>query len=229
MLARVRHFIGIAGAGMSAVAKLLRDSGVSVSGSDEGVYPPISDFLQAENLPYVVDYRAENIPPDVDIIVIGKNAKLVAATNEEVRAAYDSGKTILSFPEVLALLTEARDTAVVAGSYGKSTCAALLTHVLAEGGVDPSFFIGAIPLTPPTSSPLRARKSLRPGGRRISVLEHRPAREIFCISTEILAAHPRSRMTTSTSIQQSRIICFPLFSAASRNPPSGSSPALRGR
>ena len=158
MLARKVHFIGIAGAGMSAVAKLLRDSGVSVSGSDEGVYPPISDFLQAENLPYVVDYRAENIPPDVDIIVIGKNAKLVAATNEEVRAAYDSGKTILSFPEVLALLTEARDTAVVAGSYGKSTCAALLTHVLAEGGVDPSFFIGAIPLTPPTSSRLGTGK-----------------------------------------------------------------------
>ncbi len=158
MLARNVHFIGIAGAGMSAVAKLLRDSGVNVTGSDEGVYPPISDFLKAENLPYVVGYRAENIPPDVDIIVIGKNAKLVAATNDEVRAAYDSGKTILSFPEVLALLTENRDTAVVAGSYGKSTCAALLSHVLMEGGADPSFFIGAIPLTPPTSSRLGAGK-----------------------------------------------------------------------
>lgn len=158
MLAQSVHFIGIAGAGMSAVAKLLRDSGVRVTGSDEGVYPPISDFLKAENLPYVVGYRAENIPPDVDIIVIGKNAKLVAATNDEVRAAYDSGKSILSFPEVLALLTEGRDTAVVAGSYGKSTCAALLSHVLVEGGADPSFFIGAIPLTPPTSSQLGAGK-----------------------------------------------------------------------
>jgi len=154
MLARNVHFIGIAGAGMSAVAKLLRDSGVSVTGSDEGVYPPISDFLAAEGLPYVVGYRPENIPPAADIIVIGKNAKLVSATNAEVRAAYDSGKTILSFPEVLTLLAEGRETAVVAGSYGKSTCAALLTHVLEQGGVDPSFFIGAIPLTPPTSSRL---------------------------------------------------------------------------
>ncbi|MFY9656291.1 MAG: Mur ligase domain-containing protein [Methylocystis sp.] len=158
MLARNAHFIGIAGAGMSAVAKLLRDSGVNVSGSDEGVYPPISDFLKAEGLPYVVGYSAENIPPDTDIIVIGKNAKLVPATNAEVRAASDSGKTILSFPEVLALLTEGRETAVVAGSYGKSTCAALLSHVLAEGGADPSFFIGAIPLTPPTSARLGAGK-----------------------------------------------------------------------
>ena len=158
MLAKHVHFIGIAGAGMSAVAKLLRDSGVNVTGSDEGVYPPISDFLAAEGLPYVVGYSPANIPPQADIIVIGKNAKLVSATNAEVRAAFDSGKTILSFPEVLTLLAEGRETAVVAGSYGKSTCAALLSHVLAEGGVDPSFFIGAIPLTPPTSSRLGAGK-----------------------------------------------------------------------
>jgi UDP-N-acetylmuramate: L-alanyl-gamma-D-glutamyl-meso-diaminopimelate ligase len=154
MLAQNVHFIGIAGAGMSAVAKLLRDSGVSVTGSDESVYPPISDFLAAEGLPYVVGYSPANIPPQVDIIVIGKNARLVSETNAEVRAAFNSGKTILSFPEVLTRLAEGRETAVVAGSYGKSTCAALLSHALTEGGVDPSFFIGAIPLTPPTSSRL---------------------------------------------------------------------------
>lgn len=158
MLAQNVHFIGIAGAGMSAVAKLLRDSGVSVTGSDEGVYPPISDFLAAEGLPCAVGYSPENIPPQAEIIVIGKNAKLVSATNAEVRAAYDSGKTILSFPEVLNLLAQGRETAVVAGSYGKSTCAALLAHVLEQGGADPSFFIGAIPLTPPTSSRLGAGK-----------------------------------------------------------------------
>ncbi|ARN80095.1 UDP-N-acetylmuramate--L-alanine ligase [Methylocystis bryophila] len=158
MLAQNVHFIGIAGAGMSAVAKLLRDSGVSVTGSDEGVYPPISDFLTAEGLPYVVGYSPANIPPQTDVIVIGKNARLVSATNAEVRAAFDSGKTILSFPEVLTLLAKGRETAVVAGSYGKSTCAALLAHVLEQGGVDPSFFIGAIPLTPSTSSRLGAGK-----------------------------------------------------------------------
>jgi UDP-N-acetylmuramate: L-alanyl-gamma-D-glutamyl-meso-diaminopimelate ligase len=163
MIAKHVHFIGIAGAGMSAVAKLLRDGGSTVTGSDEGVYPPISDFLVAEGLPYVVGYKPENIPPEAEIVVIGKNAKLVPETNAEVRAAHESGKKILSFPEVLALLAEGRETAVVAGSYGKSTCAALLTHVLEQGGVDPSFFIGAIPLTPPTSSRL--------GAGRIFVLE----------------------------------------------------------
>ena len=100
------HFIGIGGVGMSATAKLLKDSGVAVTGSDEEVYPPISDFLTQEGLPYQTPYQAENIPGDADLIVIGKNAKLVPETNAEVAAAYASGKKILSFPEVLAELSQ---------------------------------------------------------------------------------------------------------------------------
>ena len=163
MLPKKVHFIGIAGAGMSAVAKLLRDRGVAVTGSDEGVYPPISDFLKTEKIPCVVGYAAANIPADAELIVIGKNAKLVPDTNAEVRAAYDSGKPIASFPEVLAQLSAGHETVVVAGSYGKSTCASLLAHVLEHAGRDPSFFIGAIPLTPNTSA--------RAGNGREFVLE----------------------------------------------------------
>lgn len=151
---RTAHFIGIAGAGMSAVAKLLRDAGVAVTGSDEGVYPPISDFLRQEGIAYATHYAAAHIPPDADLIVIGKNAKLVPETNAEVRAAHDSGKKIMSFPEVLAMLSADKKTAVVAGSYGKSTSAAMLAHVLDYLDAAPSFFIGAIPLTPPTSARL---------------------------------------------------------------------------
>ncbi len=46
------HFIGIAGKGMSAVALLLRQAGVEISGSDEGFYPPVSDYLAAANIPF---------------------------------------------------------------------------------------------------------------------------------------------------------------------------------
>jgi len=148
------HFIGIAGAGMSAVAKLLRDSGVGVTGSDEGVYPPVSDFLQRERIPYATPYAARNVPADVDLIVIGKNARLVPATNAEVAAAVASKKPIASFPEILAHLSQGKETIVVAGSYGKSTCAALLAHCLEFVKTDPSFFIGAIPVTPTTSAQL---------------------------------------------------------------------------
>ncbi len=144
------HFIGIAGAGMSATAKLLRASGVAVGGSDEGVYPPVSDFLQREKIPYTTSYAAKNIPDDADLIVIGKNARLVPATNPEVAAAFASKKPLASFPEVLNHLAQGKQTVVVAGSYGKSTCASLLAHCLEYLKLDPSFFIGAIPLTPNT-------------------------------------------------------------------------------
>ncbi len=146
------HFIGIGGVGMSATAKLLRDSGVEVSGSDEAVYPPISNFLTREHVSYATPYKATNVPMDADLVVIGKNAKLVAETNEEVAAAYASGKTILSFPEVLAELSKGKENIVVAGSYGKSTSAALLAHCLEASGNHPSYFIGASPLPPMTSA-----------------------------------------------------------------------------
>jgi UDP-N-acetylmuramate: L-alanyl-gamma-D-glutamyl-meso-diaminopimelate ligase len=157
-MARTAHFIGIAGAGMSAVAKLLKDSGMTVTGSDEQVYPPVSDFLADQALPFTTPYAAKNIPAGVDLIVIGKNAKLVPETNAEVAAAMASGARIQSFPEVLADLTRDKETIVVAGAYGKSTTASLLVHCLqsaaAQAGdrIDPSFFIGAIPFTPSTSA-----------------------------------------------------------------------------
>lgn len=138
------HFIGIAGKGMSATALLLRQMGVRITGSDEGFYPPVSDYLKKERIPFAAGYRKENIPADADIIVIGKNAKLQADSNEEVRAAMDSGKRVRSFADVLHDMTRGADTIVAAGSYGKSTCTALLAWCLKAANKDPSYFIGEI-------------------------------------------------------------------------------------
>ncbi len=138
------HFIGIAGKGMSATALLLRQLGCRISGSDDGFYPPVSDYLVRAGIPFSQGYRKEHIPPDADFIVIGKNANLVPHKNEEVRAAFESGKPVRSFPDILAELIEGTDTIVVAGSYGKSTCTALLAWCLAHAGKDPSYFIGEV-------------------------------------------------------------------------------------
>ena len=145
------HFIGIAGKGMSGVALLLRQAGWEISGSDEGFYPPVSDYLTEAGIVFANGYKKENIPSDADIIVIGKNAKLVPESNEEVAAAFDSVKAdksgtkkIVSFPDVLHELTAHTDNIVVAGSYGKSTCTALLSWCLLKAGKDPSYFIGEI-------------------------------------------------------------------------------------
>jgi UDP-N-acetylmuramate: L-alanyl-gamma-D-glutamyl-meso-diaminopimelate ligase len=138
------HFIGIAGKGMSATALLLRQLGCKISGSDDGFYPPVSDYLVRAGIPFSRGYRKEHIPPDADIIVIGKNTNLTPEKNEEVRAAFASGKPVRSFPDILEELIEGTDTIVVAGSYGKSTCTALLAWCLSAAGKDPSYFIGEV-------------------------------------------------------------------------------------
>ncbi len=143
-MAKKAHFIGIAGKGMSATALLLREQGWEISGSDEGFYPPVSDYLAKANIPFANGYKKENIPADADVIVIGKNAKLVPESNEEVKAAFDSGKKVASFPDIISQLTATTDNVVVAGSYGKSTCTALLAWCLKEAGKDPSYFVGEI-------------------------------------------------------------------------------------
>ena len=151
---RSAHVIGIGGVGMSATAKLLRDSGVRVSGSDEAVYPPISDVLREEKLDCRTPYDAANIPADVECFIIGKNAKLVPQSNSEVAAAFASGKPILSFAQALGLLSQGKETIIAAGSFGKTTSVSMLAHLLGEAGQDPSWMIGAAPLSPPKAAGL---------------------------------------------------------------------------
>jgi UDP-N-acetylmuramate: L-alanyl-gamma-D-glutamyl-meso-diaminopimelate ligase len=143
-MSKKAHFIGIAGKGMSGVALLLREAGYEISGSDESFYPPVSDYLARAGIAFFDGYKKENIPADADLIVIGKNAKLVPEENEEVKAAFESGIAIKSFPDLLEELSKGKETLMVAGSYGKSTCTALLAWCLMQAGKDPSYFVGEI-------------------------------------------------------------------------------------
>lgn len=145
-MSKKAHLIGICGAGMSAVAHLLQEEGWTVSGSDEGAYPPVSLYLDRIGLTPIIGHMAENIPSDASLIVIGRHAKLVPESNGEVRAALDLYRDkVKSFPEVLADLTTKRQRMVVAGSYGKSTLTTLITWCLQSAGNAPGWFIGAIP------------------------------------------------------------------------------------
>jgi UDP-N-acetylmuramate: L-alanyl-gamma-D-glutamyl-meso-diaminopimelate ligase len=178
------HFIGVAGVGMSATALLLRDLGVAVTGSDEAIYPPISDVLARENIAVRTPYAPGNIPAGVEAIVIGKNARLVPETNAEVAQAFAGGAPILSFADVLGLLARERSPIVVAGSFGKTTSVSMMAHVLIEAGLDPSFMIGAAPLSPPTAARIGAGELLLLEGdeypssntdERSKFLHYRPA------------------------------------------------------
>jgi UDP-N-acetylmuramate: L-alanyl-gamma-D-glutamyl-meso-diaminopimelate ligase len=138
------HFTGVAGAGMAATALMMREAGHTVSGSDEDVFPPISTYVEGLGFPFFRRFDPANLPPDLDVLVLGASAKLGGEANPEVRAARERGVRVTSFPELVGEATQARRNTVVAGSFGKSTCAALMAHVLRQAGRDVGWMVGAI-------------------------------------------------------------------------------------
>src|SRR6516225_2949543 len=92
------HFLGICGTAMASVAAALREGGFKVTGSDENVYPPMSKFLEEKGIGLKEGYRAENIPADADVVVIGNAMK---RGNPEVEAILNRKLFYLSLPEVL--------------------------------------------------------------------------------------------------------------------------------
>jgi UDP-N-acetylmuramate: L-alanyl-gamma-D-glutamyl-meso-diaminopimelate ligase len=86
------HFTGVCGTAMGAVAVAMKRKGFTVTGSDNNVYPPMSDFLRGEGITITEGYRAENLPAGADVIVIG-NA--ISRGNEEAEAARQCGVHLL--------------------------------------------------------------------------------------------------------------------------------------
>lgn len=127
---------------MATLAALLKHRGAVVQGSDEHVYPPMSDFLAAEGIPILEGYRPEHITPDLDLVVVG-NA--ISRGNAELEEVLDRKLRYVSLPEALRdqFLWRARST-VIAGTHGKTTTTALAGWLLADGGVDPTIFVGGI-------------------------------------------------------------------------------------
>jgi UDP-N-acetylmuramate: L-alanyl-gamma-D-glutamyl-meso-diaminopimelate ligase len=140
------YFLGIAGAGMSALASVLASDGVQVSGSDDGVFPPISTYLQRQGLAYHDGFDAALVPPDVDVAIVGTSAKLALGANPELDELVRRGVPRFSFAEYLSQHTRGRENIVIAGSFGKSTLTAMCASFLVHAGKDPGYFIGAIPL-----------------------------------------------------------------------------------
>lgn len=138
------YFIGIAGAGVSALASILKAEGYEVSGSDEGVFPPISTYLERAGIPYKSGFSKDNIPENIDIAIVGTTAKIDPETNEELREIIARNIPYYTFAEFLGFHTKTRENLIIAGSFGKSSLTALITHLLVNGGKDPGWFIGAI-------------------------------------------------------------------------------------
>jgi UDP-N-acetylmuramate: L-alanyl-gamma-D-glutamyl-meso-diaminopimelate ligase len=137
------HFMGICGTAMGSVAAALRERGFKVTGSDENIYPPMSTFLQERGISLSEGYRPENIPADVDVVVVGNAIK---RGNPEVEAVLNRKLFYLSLPEVLRnYFLRGQHNLVVTGTHGKTTTTALLTWIMETAGRKPGYLIGGIP------------------------------------------------------------------------------------
>jgi len=127
---------------MATLAAMLKRRGHDVRGSDQDVYPPMSDFLAAEGIPVASGYKAEHITSDIDFVVVG-NA--ISRGNPELEEVLDRKIHYGSLPEAIRdhFLWGARSI-VIAGTHGKTTTTSLTGWVLTSGGADPSMLVGGV-------------------------------------------------------------------------------------
>ncbi len=137
------HLIGVAGTGMGAFAGLLKSAGYDVRGSDEGIYPPMSDKLREWGIAAASPYGPANLEPPPDLVVVGN---VVKRDNPEAVAMRERQLRHASFPATLGeLFLSKRRSVVVAGTHGKTTTTTLIAWTLLSAGRDPGFLVGGVP------------------------------------------------------------------------------------
>ena len=127
---------------MGTLACILKEMGYSVSGSDQNVYPPMSDFLNEKGVQLSAGYDPSNLDHTPDLVIIG-NA--VTKLNVEARAVLQKGIPYLSMPQAVnKFIAKDKKIILVTGTHGKTTTASIMAHILYTAGMDPSFMIGGI-------------------------------------------------------------------------------------
>jgi len=136
------HLIGICGTGMAAMAAMLQQQGFMVTGSDQNVYPPMSDFLAGLGIEVMAGYTAAHLKARPDLVIVGN---VVRITNPEAVELARLGLPYLSMPQALGhFFLDGKKSLVVAGTHGKTTTSSLLATTLHRIGATPGFMIGGL-------------------------------------------------------------------------------------
>ncbi|SFM75151.1 UDP-N-acetylmuramate:L-alanyl-gamma-D-glutamyl-meso-diaminopimelate ligase [Marinobacter zhejiangensis] len=146
------HILGICGTFMGSLAVLARELGHTVTGSDQGVYPPMSTQLEAQGISLMEGYDPAHLEPAPDLVLIG-NA--MSRGNPEVEAVLNRNIDYMSGPEWLAReVLSKRWVLAVAGTHGKTTTTSMLLWILEQAGFDPGYLVGGVPKDFPVSARL---------------------------------------------------------------------------
>lgn len=133
------HFIGIGGSGLSAIARLLNESGYAVTGSDRAISSFAAD-LQAAGLTIYIGHHPRNVQ-GADWVV---RSSAIPDDNVEVTAAQQAGIPVYKRADFLGKLMQDKFGIAVAGTHGKTTTTAMIAFTLSELGRNPSFIVGGV-------------------------------------------------------------------------------------
>lgn len=135
------HFIAIGGSVMHNLAISLAKQGHQITGSDDQIVEPSrSHLIEAGLLPDQLGWFSEKVTEDIDAVILGAHAE---ANNPELEKAQELGLKIYSFPEFIQELSQDKIRVVIAGSYGKTTIASMVMHVMRFLGKDFDYLVGA--------------------------------------------------------------------------------------
>jgi UDP-N-acetylmuramate: L-alanyl-gamma-D-glutamyl-meso-diaminopimelate ligase len=127
---------------MAPLAGMLREHGFRVTGSDSGVYPPASTFLESLGISYYHTFDAAHLQPAPDLAVIGN---VIARGNPEVEEVLDRRIPYRSLPEMLEEgFLPGKHSIVVSGTHGKTTTTAMLAWIFQTAGKKPNFLVGGV-------------------------------------------------------------------------------------
>lgn len=137
------HILGICGTFMGGIAAIARESGHTVTGCDQDVYPPMSTQLESQGIQLISGYAPEQIQLQPDIFVIGN---VVTRGNPLMEEILNRNLPYISGPQWLSEnILRNRWVLAVSGTHGKTTTSSMLAWILDYAGLNPGFLIGGIP------------------------------------------------------------------------------------
>ena len=146
------HILGICGTFMGGIARIARQLGHRVTGSDQGVYPPMSEQLQAMGIELIEGYAPTQLEPEPDLVIIGNG---LSRGNPAVEYILARNIPFISAPDWLyRQVLKDRWVVAVSGTHGKTTTTAMVAWLLQQAGFDPGFLIGGVANTFPFSAEL---------------------------------------------------------------------------
>ncbi|MGD9028527.1 MAG: UDP-N-acetylmuramate--L-alanine ligase [Anaerolineae bacterium] len=184
------HLVGIGGAGLSAIARVLLERGVSVSGSDL-VITPVAEALARDGAEVFRGHHANNVD-GADLLVF---SSAVPEENVEIQTARGAGIPVLGRPAFLRRLMEGRQGIAVAGTHGKTTTTAMIAYILLHAERDPTFIVGGVIAGLETNA--------RAGSGSLFVIE---ADEYDCTFLSL-----RPEVAVITNVEHDHPDCYPTF------------------